>query len=83
MMDIGIALVAPGGYVGKTQHHRVTRLRTMLLHVSMHIAWAVSLQCRHIIIIIIIVKHIVPMMQWKKNYHMLVTIPTFNFVWCN
>jgi len=43
MMDIGIAFIAPDGYVGKTKHHRVARLCTMLLHVTVHIAWTVRL----------------------------------------
>jgi len=43
VMDVGITFVTPGGYVSKTQHHWVTRLRTMLLHMSMYVAGTVSL----------------------------------------
>jgi len=42
-MDIGITFVTPGRYVGKTEHHWMTGINTVLLHVTTHIAWAVSL----------------------------------------
>ena len=48
MVDVGIASVAPGRYVGKTEHHWVACLHAMLFHVAVHVAWTLCLNAPHI-----------------------------------